>query len=60
RQFGGSLGLTFIISFISRAEAASGDVNPANYLAGVKMAFLVAFLFAVAGLILSLFMRDKK
>src|SRR5699024_6465333 len=60
RQFGGSLGLTFIISFISRVETDSVTIQPANYLIGVKTAFLVAFLFAVVGLILSLFIQDNK
>src|SRR5699024_254294 len=36
RQFGGSLGLTFIISFITRAAAGTETMNPANYLSGVK------------------------
>ncbi|HLR63323.1 MAG TPA: MDR family MFS transporter [Lentibacillus sp.] len=60
RQFGGSLGLTFIISFITRAAAGTETMNPANYLSGVKTAFLVAFLFAVTGLFLSLFLEKKR
>ncbi|TFJ93198.1 MDR family MFS transporter [Lentibacillus salicampi] len=60
RQFGGSLGLTFIISFISSAQAGSGTIEPAVYLTGVKTAFFVAFLFAVTGLILSLFLKKEK
>src|SRR5699024_1006443 len=59
RQFGGSLGLTFIISFISRTAADSETLNPFDYLNGVKTAFFVAFLFAITGLILSFFL-DKK
>ncbi|WP_010531865.1 MDR family MFS transporter [Lentibacillus jeotgali] len=60
RQFGGSLGLTFIISFISGAESGTGNINPADYLVGVKTAFFIAFLFAVTGLLLSLFIERKK
>lgn len=54
RQFGGSLGLTFIISFISSADSGAG-IDRANYLIGVKTAFLVSFLFAITGLVLSYF-----
>lgn len=61
RQFGGSLGLTFIISFISSRVGTSPDnLLPADYLAGVKTAFLAAFLFAITGLILSVFLEKKK
>ncbi len=61
RQFGGSLGLTFIISFISNVGSGSeAVVQPANYLTGVKTAFFVAFLFAVTGLLLSLFLEREK
>lgn len=60
RQFGGSLGLTFIISFISRVETASTTINPTNYLSGVKTAFFVAFIFAVVGLVLSFFLQKEK
>ncbi|WP_164667818.1 MDR family MFS transporter [Virgibacillus doumboii] len=61
RQFGGSLGLTFIISFISRAGSGNEVVvDPANYLTGVKNAFLVAFLFAVTGLFLSFFLKRQR
>ncbi|MGP4105976.1 MDR family MFS transporter [Virgibacillus sp. L01] len=61
RQFGGSLGLTFIISFISNVGAGTeAVVQPANYLTGVKTAFFVAFLFAVTGLLLSLFLEREK
>lgn len=60
RQFGGSLGLTFIISFISGAEGATETINPAEYLVGVKTAFFVAFLFAITGLLLSLFLEKDK
>lgn len=54
RQFGGSLGLTFIISFISSADSGAG-IDRANYLVGVKTAFLASFLFAITGLVLSYF-----
>ena len=62
RQFGGSLGLTFIISFITKAEATSGSagLNPVDYLAGVKTAFFVAFIFAAVGLVSALFVRRDK
>ncbi|WP_174612927.1 MDR family MFS transporter [Virgibacillus ihumii] len=61
RQFGGSLGLTFIISFITRVGSGSeAVVQPATYLTGVKHAFFVAFLFAITGLILSLFLERQK
>ena len=59
RQFGGSIGLTFIISFISRVEASSTTIDPGNYLTGVKTSFFVAFLFAVTGLLLSLFIKNQ-
>ncbi len=59
RQFGGSLGLTFIISFISRTAAESEIPDPLDYLAGVKKAFFVAFLFAITGLILSFFLKKS-
>ncbi|MUV36944.1 putative MFS-type transporter YcnB [Lentibacillus sp. JNUCC-1] len=57
RQFGGSLGLTFIISFITRTASDSGAVQATEYLAGVKNAFLVAFIFALVGLVLSLLVK---
>lgn len=59
RQFGGSLGLTFIISFITKAEkgSASTGLNPVDYLAGVKTAFFVAFIFAAVGLVSALFVK---
>ncbi|TMN21669.1 multidrug efflux MFS transporter [Lentibacillus cibarius] len=60
RQFGGSLGLTFIISFISNVESGSEAINPAAYLLGVKTAFFVAFVFAVTGLLFSLFLKKDK
>ncbi|MFD1360908.1 MDR family MFS transporter [Lentibacillus salinarum] len=60
RQFGGSLGLTFIISFISRTATETETLNPFAYLNGVKTAFFVAFLFAMTGLILSFFLEKKK
>lgn len=60
RQFGGSLGLTFIISFISRAEAGATTINPLNYVTGVKTAFFVSFLFAVIGLISSFFLEKDR
>ncbi len=59
RQFGGTLGLTFIISFISRAQGESDIINTVNYLSGVKSAFLASFVFAVIGLILTLFIKEK-
>lgn len=60
RQFGGTLGLTFIISFISRAEAGSAIINPQNYITGVKTAFFVSFLFAITGLLFSFFIEKKR
>lgn len=59
RQFGGSLGLTFIISFITKAEkgSVSTGLNPVDYLAGVKTAFFVAFIFAAVGLVSALFVK---
>lgn len=60
RQFGGTLGLTFIISFISRAEGKTEQINPLNYMSGVKSAFLAAFIFAMIGLLLSLFIKEDK
>ncbi|MFD2762041.1 MDR family MFS transporter [Lentibacillus juripiscarius] len=59
RQFGGSLGLTFIISFISSVGSGS-EIQPPEYLTGVKTAFFVAFLLAMTGLFLSLFLEKKK
>lgn len=60
RQFGGAIGLTFIISFITSAAAGSSTTDTANFLTGVKTAFFVAFLFAITGLLLSLFLRKEK
>jgi EmrB/QacA subfamily drug resistance transporter len=61
RQFGGSLGLTFIISFITRAAAGNDMADPLQFLQGVKTAFFVAFLFSVTGLLLSLLIkRDRQ
>lgn len=60
RQFGGSLGLTFIISFISSVDTGSKTVHPEKYLTGVQTAFFVAFLFAITGLALSLFLEKRK
>ena len=61
RQFGGSLGLTFIISFISKTASGMETSDSLQFLQGVKNAFLVAFIFSVTGLLLSLFMkRDRK
>lgn len=57
RQFGGTLGLTFIISFISSAGAGDDSLQPLNYLTGVKRAFFITFLFSITGLILSLFLN---
>lgn len=53
RQFGGSIGLTFIISFISSADG-SNETEALQFLNGVKNAFFVSFLFAITGLLLSL------
>src|SRR5690625_7337774 len=44
RQFGGTLGLTFIISFITRAESGSAQIDPSKYLIGVKTAFFVSLI----------------
>jgi|SRR5690625_104266 len=60
RQFGGTIGLTFIISFVSRAEGDAAAINPENYLTGVKSAFFVSFIIAVIGLSLSFFIREKR
>lgn len=60
RHFGGTLGLTFIISFISRAEGDATTINPDNYLAGVHSAFFVALVIAVIGLALSFLIRENR
>jgi EmrB/QacA subfamily drug resistance transporter len=60
RQFGGALGLTFIISFITRAAAGNETADPLQFLQGVKTAFFVAFLFSVTGLLLSLLMKKDR
>lgn len=59
RQFGGSIGLTFIISFISSA-AGSGKADAFHFLTGVKHAFFISFLFAITGLLFSLFIKEKR
>lgn len=59
RQFGGSIGLTFIISFISSA-ASSGKADAFHFLTGVKHAFFISFLFAITGLLLALFIKEKR
>src|SRR5699024_9638981 len=58
RQFGGSIGLTFIISFISSA-AESETADASHFLHGVTNAYFVAFLFAVTGLLLSLLLKRE-
>lgn len=60
RQFGGTLGLTFIISFITRAEAGSATINPDAYLKGVKTAFIVSTVLALIGLFLSFLMKRRQ
>ncbi|MBY7143864.1 DHA2 family efflux MFS transporter permease subunit [Virgibacillus sp. NKC19-3] len=60
RQFGGSIGLTFIISFISSEAAESGTTDAFNFLTGVRTAFFVAFLFAITGLLLSLLLKKEE
>lgn len=57
RQFGGSLGLTFIISFMSTDSA---NVAPTTFLTGVKTSFFAAFLFAITGLVLSFLLKKEK
>src|SRR5699024_4473367 len=59
RQFGGSIGLTFIISFISSA-AGSETADALHFLTGVKHAFFVSFLFAITVLLLALFIKEKR
>src|SRR5690625_5491139 len=59
RQFGGTLGLTFIISFISRAESGARNINSLDYLQGVKDAFFVSFLFVILCFVLSFFVYRK-
>jgi EmrB/QacA subfamily drug resistance transporter len=59
RQFGGSIGLTFIISFISNV-AVSDTADAIDFLIGVKHAFFVSFLFAITGLILALCLREDR
>src|SRR5699024_8966406 len=60
RQFGGSIGLTFIISFITKAQRETGNIQPTDYLYGIKTAFFVAFIFAVTGLVLSFLVKKKE
>lgn len=60
RQFGGTLGLTFIVSFITRAEAGSSIIDPEAYLTGVKTAFFVSAILALIGFGLSLLMKRPK
>src|SRR5699024_8794192 len=60
RQFGGSLGLTFIISFITRKAQTEGETQPIDYLDGIQTAFFVSFLFAITGLLLSLFVKRRR
>lgn len=56
RQFGGTLGLTFI----SRAQSESKIINTMYYLSGVKAAFFVSFIFALIGLFLTLIIKQDK
>ncbi|MGM8365292.1 MDR family MFS transporter [Virgibacillus sp. W0181] len=60
RQFGGTLGLTFIISFISSVDEGTDIMQPVDYLTGVKIAFFVSFIFAITGLLLSLFLEKDR
>ncbi|QQK79156.1 DHA2 family efflux MFS transporter permease subunit [Salicibibacter cibi] len=59
RQFGGSLGLTFIISFISRQATVDDAADALHFLNGVSHAFFVAFLFAFVGLLLSFMLKKE-
>lgn len=59
RQFGGTIGLTFIISFVSRAEGDATIINKESYLKGVQSAFFVSFIIAVIGFGLSFLIREK-
>nr|WP_239575628.1 DHA2 family efflux MFS transporter permease subunit [Geomicrobium sediminis] len=60
RQFGGSIGLIFIISFITRAAPEAGGANPIAFLEGVQAAFLAAFVFSLVGLLLTLLLFKTK
>lgn len=60
RQFGGTLGLIFIISFISRKEGDSVAIDPNQYMQGVSSAFFVVFLFALIGFLLSFIIKEQK
>jgi len=60
RQFGGTLGLTFIISFITRAESGSAQIDASKYLIGVKTAFFVSLIMACVGLVLSFFITRNR
>lgn len=60
RQFGGTLGLVFIVSFISREEGEGVGIDPSKYMEGVSSAFFVISLLALAGFLLSLFIKEGK
>ena len=60
RQFGGTLGLIFIISFISRKEGDSVAIDPNQYMQGVSSAFFVVFLFSLIGFLLSFIIKEQK
>src|SRR5699024_9412141 len=59
RQFGGSIGLTFIISFISLVEASSTTIDSLYSLTGVDTSFFVAILFAMQCLYFLLFIKNQ-
>lgn len=59
RTVGASIFTAILVSVMSFGNATSGD-EAANIFAGIKIAFIVALVFAAIGFILSFFLSKKK
>src|SRR5699024_4290771 len=58
RQFGGTQGLTFIISLISRPVQQTATMQPHAYVTCVMTPLFVAFVFALTDLDLHIFVQN--
>lgn len=58
RQVGGSIGTAILVTVMSSAITSKGQPMPEDMIGGVNAAFMVATLLALAGAILSLFVKN--